>query len=72
MRTTADPSYTGDLAKAEPARSIRKAEGRVSRSPLLDGALRVLSVPYAVLCVVLMIVGIPDLLAGRRRDSFRS
>jgi methyltransferase (TIGR00027 family) len=56
------PSYTAELVRAEPARSVRKAAGRVSRSRLLDGILGFLSVPYAVLCVVLMIVGMLPLL----------
>ncbi len=57
-----EPGYTNELARAEPTASIRKARGLVVRSRLLDGILGVLSVPYAALCVTLMIVGTLPLL----------
>ncbi len=54
--------YTQAVAAEEPTASIRKATGSVPRSRLLDGILGILSVPYAVLCVVFMIVGTLPLL----------
>jgi methyltransferase (TIGR00027 family) len=56
MTVPSSQSFTADLAAAEPTRSVRKAVGRVSSSPLLDGALRILSLPWAFLCVAVMIV----------------
>ena len=49
-------SYTHDPATREPAASQRKAVGLIPKSPLVDGVLRILSVPYAVLCVVFLLV----------------
>lgn len=73
---TSNPaSYTGELAAAEPARSVRKALGRVSRSRFLDTLLRVLSVPYGVLCFAVMIVWLLPLMPlalwwiGKRRAA---
>jgi len=51
-------SYTRELAAAEPAASIRKAREAIGRSRLLDGILGILSLPYAVLCVTAMILGL--------------
>ena len=75
MTTPSSRSYTADLAAAEPTRSVRKAVGRVSGSPLLDGTLRVLSVPWSVVCFTVMIVWLLPLMPlalwwiGKRRAA---
>ncbi len=50
-------SYTHDQASREPAASHRKAVGLIPKSPLADGVLRIISVPYAALCVVFLVAG---------------